>query len=105
MLINAGRMFAGRKIQISQSRTIELEEDYEYAFKAFSEAERLGNHTATEEIAEMREKLLDLSVDELKSTTHGYNCLKRAGINTVRELCNKTPEDMGKVRNLGKKKI
>ena len=105
MLINAGRMFAGGKIQISQSRTIELEEDYEYAFKAFSEAERLGNHTATEEIAEMREKLLDLSVDELKSTTHGYNCLKRAGINTVRELCNKTPEDMGKVRNLGRKNL
>ena len=105
MLINAGRMFAGGKIQISQSRSIELEEDYEYAFKAFSEAERLGNHTATEEIAEMREKLLDLSVDELMSTTHGYNYLKRAGINTVRELCNKTPEDMGKVRNLGRKNL
>ena len=53
----------------------------------------------------MREKLLDLSVDELMSTTHGYNYLKRAGINTVRELCNKTPEDMGKVRNLGRKNL
>ena len=34
-----------------------------------------------------------------------YNCLKRAGINTVEELCNKTAEDMMKVRNLGKKSL
>jgi len=34
-----------------------------------------------------------------------YNCLKRAGINTVEELTNKTPEDMMKVRNLGRKSL
>ncbi|MFI3236767.1 MAG: DNA-directed RNA polymerase subunit alpha [Lachnospiraceae bacterium] len=51
------------------------------------------------------EKLLEMSIDELELSVRSYNCLKRAGINTVEELINKTPEDMMKVRNLGRKSL
>ncbi|MCD8325272.1 MAG: DNA-directed RNA polymerase subunit alpha [Lachnospiraceae bacterium] len=51
------------------------------------------------------EKLLEMSIDELELSVRSYNCLKRAGINTVQELINKTPEDMMKVRNLGRKSL
>ena len=51
------------------------------------------------------DQALDMSIDELELSVRSYNCLKRAGINTVAELCNKTPEDMMKVRNLGKKSL
>ena len=47
----------------------------------------------------------DVSIDELELSVRSYNCLKRAGINTVKELCNKTPEEMMKVRNLGRKSL
>jgi DNA-directed RNA polymerase subunit alpha len=49
--------------------------------------------------------LLVMSIDELELSVRSYNCLKRAGINTVQELINKTPEEMMKVRNLGKKSL
>jgi len=49
--------------------------------------------------------LLDMTIDELELSVRSYNCLKRAGINTVGELCNKTPDDMMKVRNLGRKSL
>ena len=52
-----------------------------------------------------KEKVLEMSIDELELSVRSYNCLKRAGINTVEELCNKTPEDMMKVRNLGRKSL
>ena len=52
-----------------------------------------------------KDQALDMSIDELELSVRSYNCLKRAGINTVAELCNKTPEDMMKVRNLGKKSL
>jgi len=52
-----------------------------------------------------KEKVLEMSIDELELSVRSYNCLKRAGINTVEELTNKTPEDMMKVRNLGKKSL
>lgn len=52
-----------------------------------------------------KEKVLEMSIDELELSVRSYNCLKRAGINTVEELCNKTAEDMMKVRNLGRKSL
>ena len=52
-----------------------------------------------------KEKALEMSIDELELSVRSYNCLKRAGINTVEELCNKTPEEMMKVRNLGRKSL
>ena len=50
-------------------------------------------------------KVMDMNIDELELSVRSYNCLKRAGINTVEELCNKTADDMMKVRNLGHKSL
>ena len=50
-------------------------------------------------------KVMEMSIDELELSVRSYNCLKRAGINTVQELTNKTSEDMMKVRNLGRKSL
>ncbi|MDD6436217.1 MAG: DNA-directed RNA polymerase subunit alpha [Clostridiales bacterium] len=52
-----------------------------------------------------KEKALEMTIDELELSVRSYNCLKRAGINTVEELTNKTAEDMMKVRNLGRKSL
>ena len=52
-----------------------------------------------------KEKVLEMSIDELELSVRSYNCLKRAGINTVEELTNKASEDMMKVRNLGRKSL
>jgi DNA-directed RNA polymerase subunit alpha len=52
-----------------------------------------------------KEKVLEMNIDELELSVRSYNCLKRAGINTVEELTNKTSEDMMKVRNLGRKSL
>ena len=54
---------------------------------------------------DQKEKVLEMSIDELELSVRSYNCLKRAGINTVEELCNKTPDEMMKVRNLGRKSL
>ncbi len=54
---------------------------------------------------EDKEKALDMKIDELELSVRSYNCLKRAGINTVEELCSKTPDEMMKVRNLGRKSL
>ena len=51
------------------------------------------------------DKVLEMNIDELELSVRSYNCLKRAGINTVEELVNKTSEDMMKVRNLGRKSL
>ena len=51
------------------------------------------------------DKALEMNIDELELSVRSYNCLKRAGINTVEELCDRTPEDMMKVRNLGRKSL
>ena len=58
-----------------------------------------------EESTDEHEKVLEMTIDELELSVRSYNCLKRAGINTVEELCNKTPDDMMKVRNLGRKSL
>ena len=52
-----------------------------------------------------KDVILDMSIDELELSVRSYNCLKRAGINTVKELTNKTPDEMMKVRNLGRKSL
>jgi DNA-directed RNA polymerase subunit alpha len=53
----------------------------------------------------MKEKVLEMTIEELDLSVRSYNCLKRAGINTVEDLTNKTEEDMMKVRNLGRKSL
>ena len=52
-----------------------------------------------------KEKVLDLTIDELDLSVRSFNCLKRAGINTVEDLINKSEDDMMKVRNLGRKSL
>ncbi len=52
-----------------------------------------------------KEKVLEMTIEELDLSVRSYNCLKRASINTVEDLTNKTEEDMMKVRNLGRKSL
>ncbi len=53
----------------------------------------------------IKEKVLEMTIEELDMSVRSYNCLKRAGIDTVEDLTNRTEEDMIKVRNLGKKSL
>ena len=53
----------------------------------------------------VKEKVLEMTIEELDMSVRSFNCLKRAGIDTVEDLTNKTEEDMIKVRNLGKKSL
>jgi DNA-directed RNA polymerase subunit alpha len=52
-----------------------------------------------------KERVMEMSIEELDLSVRSYNCLKRAGINTVEDLANKTEDDMMKVRNLGRKSL
>ena len=54
---------------------------------------------------ETKEKLLEMTIEEMDLSVRSYNCLKRAGIHTVQELTNRTEEEMMKVRNLGRKSL
>jgi len=59
--------------------------------------------TVEQKVDEDREAKLEMAIEDLDLSVRSYNCLKRAGINTVGELVRKTEEEMMKVRNLGKK--
>jgi DNA-directed RNA polymerase subunit alpha len=65
----------------------------------------LTEHVSNVEIMVQKEKVLEMTIEELDLSVRSYNCLKRAGINTVEELANKSEDDMMKVRNLGKKSL
>ena len=70
----------------------------------------LSQNTQTTEVmvekpVDGKERILEMNIDELELSVRSYNCLKRAGINTVQQLCAKTPDDMMKVRNLGRKSL
>lgn len=70
----------------------------------------LSDETFTTEILEKKEdsskeKALEMTIEELDLSVRAFNCLKRAGVNTVGDLVNKSPEEMMKVRNLGKKSL
>ncbi|KZE37330.1 DNA-directed RNA polymerase subunit alpha [Bhargavaea cecembensis] len=54
---------------------------------------------------DQKEKVLEMTIEELDLSVRSYNCLKRAGINTVLELANKSEDEMMKVRNLGRKSL
>ncbi len=54
---------------------------------------------------EKKDKALEMNIEDLELSVRSFNCLKRANINTVEELINKTPDDMMKVRNLGRKSL
>ncbi len=61
--------------------------------------------TIVERPSDQKEKVLEMNIDELELSVRSYNCLKRASINTVEELTNKTEDEMMKVRNLGHKSL
>lgn len=64
-----------------------------------------GVEIGVEREEDKRDRLLEMPIEELDLSVRSFNCLKRAGINTVGELTAKTDEDMMKVRNLGKKSL
>ena len=61
--------------------------------------------TVVEKAPDDKDKMLEMTIEELDLSVRSFNCLKRANINTVADLINKTGEDMMKVRNMGKKSL
>ena len=61
--------------------------------------------TVVEKAETQRDKVLELTIEELDLSVRSFNCLKRANINTVEDLISKTEEEMMKVRNLGRKSL
>ncbi len=57
------------------------------------------------DLSDKKEKLLEMNIEDLDLSVRSFNCLKRAQVNTVEDLVNKTEEDMMKVRNLGRKSL
>ena len=69
-------------------------------------SEEAGNADIMVEREEtIKEKVLEMTIEDLDMSVRSFNCLKRAGIDTVEDLTNRTEEDMIKVRNLGKKSL
>ncbi len=73
-------------------------------FIDLSESARNTEIMVTKE-ADKKEKVLETTIEELDLSVRSYNCLKRAGINTVQDLTNRSENDMMKVRNLGRKSL
>lgn len=74
-------------------------------FLGLAESAGEGESIMAEKGTTEREKVLDMTIEDLDLSVRSFNCLKRAGINTVEDLTNKTEEDMMKVRNLGRKSL
>ncbi len=68
-------------------------------------ANLIGKSTVVEKAESHRDKVLEMTIEELDLSVRSFNCLKRAGINTVEDLVNKSEDDMMKVRNLGRKSL
>ena len=65
----------------------------------------LSSEIKVEKDEKGKEKVLEMTIEELDLSVRSFNCLKRAGINTVEDLINKSEDDMMKVRNLGRKSL
>ena len=61
--------------------------------------------TVVEKAESVKEKVLEMSIEEMDLSVRSFNCLKRANINTVEDLISRSGEDMIKVRNLGRKSL
>ena len=101
-------------LEIWTNGTILTEEAISLAAKVLIEHFKLfmtlTNHANDVEVMiekedDKKEKVLEMTIEELDLSVRAYNCLKRAGINTVAELVQRNQEDMMKVRNLGKKSL
>jgi len=96
-----GSMRANEAVSLSAKILIEHFELFLNLTEGVSESESI----MAEKSDTSKEKVLDLTIDELDLSVRSFNCLKRAGINTVEDLINKSEEDMMKVRNLGRKSL
>ncbi|MBN2796196.1 MAG: DNA-directed RNA polymerase subunit alpha [Clostridia bacterium] len=101
-------------LEVTTDGSIKPDEALSLAAKIMSEhlnlfidmSENMENvEIMVEKEEDQKEKVLEMTIEELDLSVRSYNCLKRAGINTVEELANKSEEDMMKVRNLGKKSL
>ena len=61
--------------------------------------------TGVEKSPDIRDNVLEMTIEELDLSVRSFNCLKRANINTVEDLISKTEDEMMKVRNLGRKSL
>ena len=96
-----GKTTAQRKAMLRQQVTDLLENGkMETTFYRAKEVQPVVEKTADRPDAK-----LSMTIDELDLSVRSFNCLKRANINTVADLINKTGEDMRKVRNMGKKSL
>ena len=69
-------------------------------------SDSIGNpSTVVEKVETQRDKVLEMTIEELDLSVRSFNCLKRANINTVEDLISKTQDEMIKVRNLGRKSL
>ena len=101
-------------LEVWTNGTIKPDESISIGAKILSEHLKLfitlTDHVGSVEIMvekeeDKKEKVLEMTIEELDLSVRSFNCLKRAGINTVEELTQRTEEDMMKVRNLGKKSL
>ncbi|GHU57679.1 DNA-directed RNA polymerase subunit alpha [Clostridia bacterium] len=99
-------------LDVKTDGTIGATEAVSYAAKILTEhlalfvglsSEPLESELVTDSDDTSKDKILDMNIDDLELSVRSFNCLKRAGINTVGDLINKSPDEMMKVRNLGKK--
>ena len=101
-------------LEVWTDGTLTAQEAVSWAAKIMSDllrhfielSEEVSEKTTVVEKSETgRSKLLDMTIEELDLSVRSFNCLKRAGINTVEDLISKSEEDMMKVRNLGRKSL
>ena len=102
-------------MKVLTNGTIEAKEAVSLAAKVLNEHLRLfidmsdvaknGEDIMVERAEVQRDKVLEMTIEELDLSVRSFNCLKRAGIDTVEDLINRTEEDMIKVRNLGRKSL
>ena len=76
-------------------------------FMLFTDLSESGRNASTvvEKSETQRDKVLEMTIEELDMSVRSFNCLKRANINTVEDLISKTQDEMMKVRNLGRKSL
>ena len=101
-------------LQLTTNGTINAKEAVSLAAKILSEHlnlfvqlsdEAINTEVMVEREETVKERVLEMTIEELDMSVRSFNCLKRAGIDTVEDLTNRTEEDMIKVRNLGKKSL
>lgn len=102
------------ELDVTTNGTIDANEAVSLAAKILNEHlnlfielsdEAMNTEIMVEREEKIKEKVLEMTIEELDMSVRSFNCLKRAGIDTVEDLTNRTEEDMIKVRNLGKKSL